>query len=148
MCKRVRLLSTVYHMASTFADANMETSEIDMDAVLEKEMKSSEDVPWSRLQKMQRIDKLMIFCDEHSITELFTEQQRLELRSYLRMALEQRRIHRAKDVEYDRTTGKVLSVPGLKYHTTTNKFTIKRDDTVVKSKTVRKKNPSRGTTPS
>jgi hypothetical protein len=64
------------------------------------------------------------------------------------MALEQRRIHRAKDVEYDRTTGKVLSVPGLKYHTTTNKFTIKRDDTVVKSKTVRKKNPSRGTTPS
>jgi len=145
MCKRVRLSSTIYHMATTSSE---DTSETHLDAVLEKEKTSSEDVPWSRLQKMQKIEKLMIFCDEYASKESMTDRQRLGLRSYLRMALEQRRIHRAKDVDYDRTTGKVLSVPGLKYHTSTNKFTIKRDDTVVKSRTVRKKNQPRDSSPS
>ena len=126
------------------ATSSEDTSETHLDAVLEKEMNSSEDVPWSRLQKMQRIEKLMLFCDEHAEKESMTERQRVALRSYLRMALEQRRIHRAKDVDYDRGTGKVISVPGLKYHTSTNKFTIKRDDTVAKkSRTVRKKNQPR-----
>ena len=126
------------------ATSSEDTSETHLDAVLEKEMNSSEDVPWSRLQKMQRIEKLMSFCDEHAEKESMTERQRVALRSYLRMALEQRRIHRAKDVDYDRGTGKVISVPGLKYHTSTNKFTIKRDDTVAKkSRTVRKKNQPR-----
>lgn len=119
------------------------SEETHLDAVLEKEMKSSEDVPWSRLQKMQKIDKLMAFCDEHAEKESMTERQRTGLRSYLRLALEQRRIHRAKDVDYDRTSGKIISVPGLKYHAATNKFTIKREDTVTKSRTVRKKNQPR-----
>ena len=136
-------------MAATCSDETADTSETHLDAVLEKEMNSSEDVPWSRLQKMQKIDKLMAFCDEHAEKESMIDRQKMALRSYLRMALEQRRIHRAKDVDYDRTTGKVISVPGLKYHTSTNKFTIKRDDTVVKnSRTVRKKNQPRGSSSS
>ena len=135
-------------MTAISSDAIVDTSETHLDAVLEKEMKSSEDVPWSRLQKMQKIDKLMAFCDEHAEKESLTERQKVALRSYLRMALEQRRIHRAKDVDYDRVTGKVISVPGLKYHTSTNKFTIKRDDTVAKSRTVRKNNQPRGSSSS
>ena len=135
-------------MAATPHDVSTDSSAVHLDAALEKEMKSSQDLPWSRLQKMQKIDKLMVFCDEHAEKESMTERQRTGLRSYLRLALEQRRIHRAKDVDYDRITGKVLSVPGLKYHASTNKFTIKRDDTVTKSRTVRKKNQPRDSTSS
>ena len=124
------------------ANANFVAStEIELDAALSHEMKAQQDLPWSRLPKLQRIQKLNAFCDSHAEQELLNAEQTSHLRTYLRQALDQRRIHRAKDVIYDKTTGAITSIPGLKYHARTSRYTIKREE-ATPARTVRKKKNS------
>jgi hypothetical protein len=131
----------VIHDSKSMCTEFAATTETELNAVLSQEMKSQQDLPWSRLPKLQRIQKLNAFCDTHAEQESMDAKQNTHLRMYLRQALDQRRIHRAKDVAYDKTTGTITSIPGLKYHTRTSRYTIKRDETP-QGRTVRKKKNS------
>ena len=115
--------------------------------VLSAEMEhSAAGVPWSRLQKIERVQKLTEYSARHAETEGLGDSGRDELARYLRNALDQRRIHRAKDVEYNKDTGEILSIPGLKYHPATGRFTLRREEP--DKRTVRKKNSPKGSKPS
>ena len=131
---------TVLHDSQVAQTNPVSSTETELDAALSQEMKAQQDLPWSRLPKLQRIQKLNAFCDYHSEQESLDSQQTLHLRTYLRQALDQRRIHRAKDVIYDKTTGTITSIPGLKYHARTSRYTIKREE--APTRTVRKKKNS------
>ena len=39
-----------------------------------------------------------------------------------------KKLQRVKDVEYNMKTGKITKIPGLKWETTKNKFTLKKPD--------------------
>ena len=131
---------TVIHDSQATCTSFVAATETELDAALSQEMAAQRDLPWSRLPKLQRIQKLNTFCDKHAEQEALSPKQTSHLRTYLRQALDQRRIQRAKDVIYDKTTGEITSIPGLKYHARTSRYTIKRDETP--ARTVRKKKNS------
>ena len=119
-----------------------EAASLDIDQVLAQEMTATKGLPWSRLPKIERVQKLNEFCERHTEAEGLDAATSELLSRYLRNALEQRRIHRAKDVVYDKDTGKITAIPGLKYHTKTGRYTLKREEP--EKRTQRKKNSPRG----
>jgi len=117
-----------------------EAQQVDINQVLSQEMTASKGLPWSRLPKIERVQKLNDFCLRHAETEGLSEEVSSILSKYLRTALDQRRIHRAKDVVYDKDSGEITSIPGLKYHAKTGRYTLKREEP--EKRTQRKKNNS------
>ena len=97
-----------------------------IDDILENEKNASKSDPWNKLDKSAKIGKLKEFAARHGKTENHTEQEITALYQFLVSALEQKKLMRAKDVMYDKTTGEITSIPCLIYHAGFKKFTLKR----------------------
>ena len=119
------------------------TTPLALDAALEREKIATPNLPWPRVPKLQRIAKLSDFCDRYATENGLDVETKAVLWKYLRGALDNRRIHRAKDVVYDNETGMLTAIPGLKYYAKTQRYTLKREETV--PRTVRKRNTPKDT---
>lgn len=97
-----------------------------IDDILENEKNASKSDPWNKLDKSAKIGKLKEFATRHGKTENHTEQEIAVLYQFLVSALEQKKLMRAKDVMYDKTSGTITSIPCLIYHAGFKKFTLKR----------------------
>lgn len=84
---------------------------------------------WNKLDmtvKMQKVaDFINVYKEENSLDVTETD----ELSKYIRGCLDKKKLVRVKDVEYDVTSGKLVSIPGLQYNKTSKKYTIKNADT-------------------
>ena len=99
-----------------------------IDEFLEREKLTNKNAPWSKLNKSEKLKVLYAFAEEYGKENANTNEQINDLKSYLKMALERKKIQRIKDINYDKTVGKVKSIPGLLYNKTTHKFTLKNTD--------------------
>lgn len=97
-----------------------------IDDILENEKNANKSDPWNKLDKSAKVGKLKEFATRHGKSENHTEQEIASLYQFLVSALEQKKLMRAKDVIYDKTTGAITSIPCLIYHAGFKKFTLKR----------------------
>ena len=97
-----------------------------IDDILENEKNASKSDPWNKLDKSAKVGKLKEFAMRHGKKENHNEQEITVLDQFLVSALEQKKLMRAKDVVYDKTTGTIVSIPCLIYHAGFKKFTLKR----------------------
>lgn len=97
-----------------------------IDDILENEKNANKSDPWNKLDKSAKIGKLKEFATRHGKTENHTDQEINSLYQFLVGTLEQKKLMRAKDVIYDKTTGSITSIPCLIYHAGFKKFTLKR----------------------
>lgn len=97
-----------------------------IDDILENEKNANKSDPWNKLDKSAKFGKLKEFAARHGKKENYTEQEIAVLYQFLTSALDQKKLMRAKDVIYDKTTGEITSIPCLIYHAGFKKFTLKR----------------------
>jgi len=97
-----------------------------IDDILENEKNANKSDPWNKLDKSAKVGKLKEFAARHGKSENHTEQEIASLYQFLVGALEQKKLMRAKDVIYDKTTGTITTIPCLIYHAGFKKFTLKR----------------------
>jgi hypothetical protein len=97
-----------------------------IDDILENEKNANKNDPWNKLDKSAKFGKLKEFAARHGKKENYTEQEIAVLYQFLTSALDQKKLMRAKDVIYDKTTGEITSIPCLIYHAGFKKFTLKR----------------------
>lgn len=97
-----------------------------IDDILENEKNANKSDPWNKLDKSAKVVKLKEFAARHGKKENHTEQEITTLYQFLVSALEQKKLMRAKDVVYDKSTGEITSIPCLIYHAGFKKFTLKR----------------------
>lgn len=97
-----------------------------IDDILENEKNANKSDPWNKLDKSAKVGKLKEFATRHGQKENHSEQEIVALYQFLVSALEQKKLMRAKDVIYDKTTGTITSIPCLIYHAGFKKFTLKR----------------------
>ena len=99
-----------------------------LDSILLKESNNNKNESWNKLDKTQKIAKLNEYAvgliQTHSLTKTETQQ----LRMCLSMGLERSRLAHVKDVNYDTSMGKIISIPYLTFESTNRKFSIKRND--------------------
>ena len=97
-----------------------------IDDILENEKNANKSDPWNKLDKSAKVGKLKEFATRHGQKENHSDQEITALYQFLVSALEQKKLMRAKDVIYDKTTGTITSIPCLIYHAGFKKFTLKR----------------------
>lgn len=99
-------------------------SNLDMFLAGEKQNNSNE--PWIKLDKTTKILKFNEFTASYCEDNDLSEKERNEMKSFLQTHLDRRRLLKAKEVVYNKDTGKIQSIPSLIYVPSTKKFTLKR----------------------
>jgi hypothetical protein len=97
-----------------------------IDDILENEKNANKSDPWNKLDKSAKFGKMKEFAARHGKKENYTDQEITSLYQFLISAIDQKKLMRAKDVIYDKTTGTITSIPCLIYHAGFKKFTLKR----------------------
>ena len=110
---------------------------------LTKESEENKKKSWSKLGKSSKMKKLSIFINWYVTQHNLSKQDKQELRRYLLICLERKKLHRVKDVIYDMEQGRIKSIPGLSFDKNKHKFTLKRVDK--KNSTLRDLAPKRKT---
>ena len=104
------------------------SSAINIDSFLDKETKISNTEPWSKLNKTIKIAKINNYVDTLINENNLSAQEVKTLKQYMLNCLDRKKLQCVKDVIYDKTTGKIKSIPCLIFNQTTRKFTLKRSD--------------------
>ena len=120
----------------------------DIDKYLEQELNKKKNIkPWSKLEKSIKLKKIYKYIEPFHEKFKMTEQEKKELKKYMRTCLERKKLQRIKDVIYIKETGKIKNIPGLSFDEKKRKFILRKIDK--KGSTLRNlapKNSSKGKT--
>ena len=94
---------------------------------IQKNIKSIK--PWSKLNKLIRMQKINIYVDGIVEKHTLNENETKALKKYLKTCLDRKKLQRVKDITYDKITGVIKNIPGLIINKlNTRKFTLKNVD--------------------
>jgi hypothetical protein len=99
-----------------------------LDHFLADEKKNSSNEVWTKLDKTTKLIKFDEFVTEYCNENKYSAEEKDSLTIFLNTNLDRKRLLKAKEVIYDKETGKIKSIPSLIYNNTTKKFTLKRCD--------------------
>ena len=97
-----------------------------LDKFLAGEKKHSSNEVWTKLDKTSKLMKFDEFITEYCNENNYDDNYKVELSIFLSMNLDRKRLLKAKEVIYDKDTGKIKSIPSLMYNSSSKKFTLKR----------------------
>jgi len=100
-------------------------------------------LPWNKLEKTFKANKLNDFVDKVGETHKFSKDTSSALKTILKEKLNRKQLQKSKDVVFDLVAGEITDIPCLLF--SENSFNFKQTDTVSpltslapKNKTVRK----------
>lgn len=101
-----------------------------LDKFLENEKNQNAVEPWSKLDKTSKIKKLIIFAKQYKEINNLDDNEYDKLVLFFKDCLDRKKLIRVKDVNYDKKTGIIKSIPFLNFNKTTNNFTLKKNDKI------------------
>jgi hypothetical protein len=114
---------------NSFDNNNYQTTKINnINTFLEKESTSNKTESWNKMDKTCKIKLLHNYVDTLIVVNSLSDNDVLELKQYLVDSLDKKKLQHVKDVQCDKLTGKIISIPTLFLNPTTRKFTLKRAD--------------------
>jgi hypothetical protein len=99
-----------------------------LEKFLENENNDSVNEPWCKLNKTVKTKKLFMFVEFYKIQHHLTTDESDQLITFLRECIDRKRLHRVKDVIYDREKGVITDIPALCFSKSMNHFTLKNID--------------------
>ena len=99
-----------------------------IEKLLEQEMSLNKNISWSRLDRSVKQRKLQEYATSYSDKNSLSEKDRQRLSKYLVSALERNRLHKVREVKYNKETEVIEDIPCLAYNKDTRKFTLKRSE--------------------
>lgn len=104
----------IYHQHKSDSDINiMSVSKIDN--ILENEKQKNKKESWNKLDKTQKIKKLLSFsnkyCEENK-SDLYNVET---LMFFFKKSLENNKLQKKKDLIYDKDTNEILEIPSLTF---------------------------------
>lgn len=99
-----------------------------LDIFLENEKNSNANEPWSKLDKINKNKKLIIFAEIYKEQHALSDTEYSRLLIFFRDCLERKKLQRVKDVVYDKLTGVIKDIPALTFNKGTNQYTLKNID--------------------
>lgn len=97
-----------------------------IDSFLEKEKKNNKKVAWARLDRTQKLNKIFEYVDNYSLKNNITETENEQLKSYLTIALDRKKLQKVSEIKYNKDTSTIDDIPILIFNNISRKFTLKR----------------------
>lgn len=95
---------------------------------LNNETKANEKENWCKLDKTQKVKKLMNYVELLEKKYNLLSDESAKCKSYLIKCLERKALSKAKDVTYDKNNSEILDIPHLLFDITSRIFILKKDD--------------------
>ena len=99
-----------------------------LDKFLENEKYNNSNEPWSKLDKTGKLKKLIAFAENYKTTNNLSKNEYELLVSFFKDCLDKKKLHRVKDVLYNKETGEIKEIPALFFNKSSNNFTLKNID--------------------
>tara|TARA_Y100000287_G_C14233443_1_gene363283 strand:+ start:3095 stop:3637 length:543 start_codon:yes stop_codon:yes gene_type:complete len=99
-----------------------------IEKLLEREMSLNKNISWSRLDRSIKMRKLQEYAKVYSKKHELTEKESQRLSKYLNTALERNRLHKVREVKYNKETEIIEDIPCLLFNKESRKFTLKRSE--------------------
>lgn len=99
-----------------------------LDTFLEEEKKSNMNESWTKLNKTMKTQKLLDYVKTYKEKHDLTSVETTKLIDFLKDCIDRKKLHRVKDVSYDKETGIIKDIPPLCYIKQTHHFTLKNID--------------------
>ena len=126
--------------ADVSADVNVEmddkpNSEVFSEVINESEEDKEEKLdprftlPWNKLEKGVKMNRILIFIQSQREEHTLTEQQSKELKNLLFKACENGLFNKISDVEYDESKAEIKSIKNLEFNESSKKYKIKTGGT-------------------
>jgi hypothetical protein len=120
--------SNMYHQQlNHFVTSEMNINAFDK--VLEKEKQTNKADNWNKLDKSSKIQKLHIFAEKYSKENGYPIKEIKMLKAFFSDCLEKNKLHKSKEVIYDKEHGTITSIPALHFNMANHNFTLKIIDT-------------------
>jgi len=95
---------------------------------LENESSANKKENWSKLDKTQKIKKLITHIDTLQKKFKLSDDETSKCHKYLLKCLERKALSKVKDVIYDKETGLISDIPNLHFDSIERVFILKKDD--------------------
>jgi hypothetical protein len=99
-----------------------------LESFLQEEKNNSSNEPWIKLNKTTKLIKFQEFVEKYSIENKLSQDDKLDLFKFLSTNLDRKRFLKTKEVNYDKDSQIIISIPSLFYNSSNKKFTLKRSD--------------------
>lgn len=86
-------------------------------------------LPWNKLEKGVKMNRLLLFIQSQREEHTLTEQQSKELKNLLFKACENGLFNKISDVEYDESKAEIKSIKNLEFNESSKKYKIKTGGT-------------------
>jgi hypothetical protein len=143
----MRAAGTIPVVTNTTSCLNSSPEIIDM--FLENETNINKTEPWIKLNKTTKIRKVMTFVQVYANLNLLSTEDSIKLTTFLIECLDRGKLHKVKEVLYNKEKGIILDIPILVHNKLSNRFTLKRIDkkvSTLKSLPTKVKTNGTGTT--
>jgi hypothetical protein len=118
---KTMLLSGV-NVVETVSSSNL----TNLEEFLENEKSTNQNEHWTKLDKTMKTKKIFLFVNDYSKENNISSEESAELFQFLKDCLDKKKFQRAKDINYDKITGTIKSIPALLYTKDKSKhFTLK-----------------------
>jgi len=101
----------------------------DMEQEEEEKAEPRFTLPWNKLEKGVKMNRLLIFIQSEKEEHTLTEQQSKELKNLLFKACENGLFNKISDVEYDESKAEIKSIKNLEFNELSKKYKIKTGGT-------------------
>jgi len=106
-----------------------ETSQEEVDTILEQETQQNKNESWNKLNKTIKLQKLNIYAEKYGADQKYTTKEIKNLKQFFLDSLERGKLQKTKEVLYDKNTQTINDIPGLILHPTNHNFTLRIMDT-------------------
>lgn len=105
-----------------------DTTNDNIDKMLENEKLHNKTESWNKLDRTIKIQRLHCFAEKYGRDNNLPVKDIKSLKSFFVECLEKGKLQRTKDIQYNRDTQDIVSIPALQFNTNTRNFTLKITD--------------------
>jgi len=109
---------------------------------LEKEKNFESKLPWNKLNKMKKYEKICIYINKLSEDKDISDKNKKDILSIIKIALNKKKLQRVKDVVYNKETGIIKNIPSIEYDSKEKKLSFNLNEK--KQSTLKSLAPKKG----
>ena len=118
-------------------------SDNNIDHLLEQEKNDNKNDSWNKLNQTTKTVKLHIYAETYGHKKGYNSAQIKKLKIYFSHCLQEKKLSKTKEVQYDKIKQEVIEVYGLQFNSSNNNFTIRSDTKRIN--TIKSLTPKRST---
>ena len=123
--REYKRVSSIIPTIQTNREINYQT----IDNLLENERTKNKLGAWNKFDKSHKMDLLYKYADEYGELNSYNAEEIKLLKTFFLNSINNSKLQKAKDVNYDKEKQMIISIPGLFYNRPNQNFTLKIVDT-------------------